>query len=233
MNFNIIGEYCFKIPLTTMFLNETILIKKKNLITVTGELFFLNRCINTEFKPMEYIAIGTGITPPSKTDYQLGNETKRNTATKIVDEDNKQLVLKTSFTANELIGATEIGVANDDILISHDVFEENEIKESFVNGVVGVVEVEYYFQFSSSHIRTGWIQHSSEAYSNIYYIYEQDNIISITDKNNNGYRKVTTLDSVKDIKGSYFHDVVHTNNLYVHTINDDNPSNEDLIIQTK
>ena len=92
MTFNILGEYCFIMEITTMFLNTTIKITHTNLITTMGEYFFMNRCINDIYNPIQYVALGNGVNSPQKTDGQLGHETKRNTCIQEVDEDNKRVL---------------------------------------------------------------------------------------------------------------------------------------------
>lgn len=246
MNFNILGEYCFKIPLTTMFINEIIVVKHENLITTMGESFFLNRCLNDNFNPIQYICIGNGINTPSKKDVKLGNETKRNTCTQIVDSDTTQIKLSTSFTGEELIGASEIGVLTTkldgtEILISHDVFNDTILKEEFMYGLTGNISLDYYFHFSTSQLKTGWTQYGADR--NVYWVFEPNDVISIYDNTTSyGLRKVNSVTSVQDIKNSYYHDTVHTNNLYIHLYHGSeigsvsyapNPNTHEIIVQNK
>ena len=77
MKLDVTGKYKIKIPITTMFMNTTAVISGENLITLFGESFFMNRCINDEFNPIKYIALGNASNNPKKTDMKLGNETNR------------------------------------------------------------------------------------------------------------------------------------------------------------
>ena len=221
MNLNIHGEYCFKIPITTMFLNTSIEIKGTNLITSLGESFFLQRCIDDTLNPIEYIVIGNGVNAPTKKDQSLGNETRRENTVKEVDTDNKRLILTSSFTTNDLIGITEIGVMNtssddrEEILISHDTFYEDTLSEDFLSGVVGQVQVQYIFQFSTSQIKSGW--QKVDGTNNVYYAYEPNKVKSVMDNTNSyGLSKVNNVESVERTVNSYYYDANVTNNIYIH-----------------
>lgn len=246
MTFDIIGEYCFKIPVINMFINEVMVVKHKNLITNLGESFFMNRCLNDKFNPIQKICIGNGINAPTKTDSKLGNETKRNTCVQIVNNDEKRIILTTKFIGEDLIGVSEIGVMTtnldgDEILISHDVFNDIVLKEDFLYGVTGEIELEYSFYFSTSQIKTGWENYKDD--DNVYWVYEPNDVISVYDSTTSyGLRKVNSIIAVRDIKNSYYHDIVKTNNLYIHLyhenngstiINAPNPNKHEIIIQNK
>lgn len=242
MSFSIVGEYCFKIPLTTMFINETILIKNKNLITLLGESFFLNRCINDLYKPIQYMCIGNGVNAPQKMDEKLGNETKRNTCIQDVDLDNNRLWLISSFNGEDLIGASEIGVVTTnyegtEILISHDVFDNSVLRESFMYGITGSIEVEYSFYFSTSQLKTGWTKYVNS--NNVYWVFEPNDVVSVFDSTTSyGLMKVSNKEQVVFNKNSYYYDKDKTKNIYIHLHHDDdknapNPNNHDVLIQTR
>lgn len=242
------GEYYFKIPIMSMFLNTHLIIKGSNLITTLGESFFLRRCIDNDLNPIEYIVVGNGVNIPTKKDLTLGNETRRETVVKNVDLINKRLVLTCRIPVQELIGITEIGVVNttsdakEEILISHDVFKETVLSEDFLYGVIGEVQVDYVFQFTTSQIKSGWekaVKSNNVFYDNVYYVYEPNEIMFVIDNTNgNGIRKVSSVQSVENTKDSYFHDVTSTNNIYIHlTHRDDelspNPNSHEIVIQNK
>ena len=242
MSFSIIGEYCFKIPLTTMFLNEVVTIKNRNLITGIGEAFFLNRCINDLYKPIQHMCIGNGVNAPQKSDESLGNETKRNTCIQDVDLDNNRLLLISSFDGGDLIGASEIGVVTTnyqgtEILISHDVFDNSVLKESFLYGITGLIEVEYSFYFSTSHLKSGWTKYVNS--NNVYWVFEPNDVVSVYDNTTSyGLMKVNNKEQVVFNKNSYFYDKDKTNNIYIHLHHDDdknapNPNKHDVLIQTR
>ena len=246
MTFNIIGEYCFKIPITTMFINEVIEVKHRNLITMLGEFFFLRRCIDDLYNPIQYICIGNGVSSPQKGDTKLGNETKRDTCIKDVDTDNKRLQLITSFESEDLIGASEIGVlttnlSGEEILISHDVFNDVILNENFFNGVKGLITVEYSFYFSTSQIKTGWSQYAKD--KNVYWVYEPNEVVKVYDSTTNyGLRRVSSITEVKDYVNSYYYDSTKTNNLYVHLYHKSdpdkvvyapNPNNHNILVENR
>lgn len=247
MSFNIIGEYAFKIPIVTMFLNEMIVIKNTNLITFFGESFFLSRCVTDEFNPIQYICIGNGINAPQKMDIKLGNETKRNTCATEVNPDTNRLILTSSFSTKELVGASEIGVLTTkldgtEILISHDVFNEVTLSENFLYGVIGQITVEYSFHFTTSQVKTGWKKYGND--KNVYWVYEPNDIVSIFDNTTNyGLKRVNTKEEVQLTKNSYFHDISKTHNIYIHLHHSDgttaspiyapNPNNHEIIVRNK
>ena len=70
----------------------------------------------------------------------LGNETVRKKAVKKADIENHSIILTCSCTIEEIEGTSEIGVATDDILISHDIYE---LEEDFINPSVNSVEIKY------------------------------------------------------------------------------------------
>ena len=225
---NIQGTYTYKIPITTMFLNTELSIQNHNIITDRGESFFLNRCINDAFNPIEYIVIGNGNRAPRRTDTKLGNERNRKKCSVRADVLNKRLVLTAKFTAEEIQETTEIGVltrnANkDDILISHDVY--NKIDKSVFAGITGEVIVEYIYQFTTSFQKNAWLV--SDETNNIYYAHEENNVIRVFE-NNSGYRLVSTLEELADVPGAFYYDSV-SKNLYIKPFGDLNSS--DIIIQ--
>lgn len=125
----------------TIKLGENIL-KKENLITLFGDSFFLNRAINNEFKPIEYIVFGNSNVRPSKNDLTLGNETLRKQCFKKIDLENNRILLICNVEVNEIEDTCEIGVSNGDILISHDIYE---LDDNFIDETVDTVEIKYTF----------------------------------------------------------------------------------------
>lgn len=112
----------------------------KNIITLLGESFFLNRMLNNKLNPIEYIVFGNSRNTPERDDMGLGNETVRKKAVKKADIENHSIILTCSCTIEEIEGTSEIGVATDDILISHDIYE---LEEDFINPSVNSVEIKY------------------------------------------------------------------------------------------
>lgn len=225
MNINIKGSYIFR-------QNGKIIRKGNNLITFYGESFFLNRPINNNFNTMKYIVLGNGFNHPRKMDSKLGNETYRKECVKQADLDNKRILLKSNVLTSDVIGTCEIGVANDDILISHDVYEK--IHASDLNASVGEIEIEYSFQLSTSSIRSDWKKlTNTHADSNIYYVSEPNEIIGVLEENTNcGYRKTNSLDELSGYLGAYYYD--HSlGNLYIRTSRSTDPANDTIIVQTK
>ena len=95
----------------------------ENLITLLGESFFLNRSVNNSFEPIEYILFGNSSIQAKKSDIRLGNETVRKKCSSEVNLDKKQIILTCTCSASEIIDTSEIGVANDSVLISHDTYD--------------------------------------------------------------------------------------------------------------
>ena len=219
---NIKGTYLFK-------QKDNIILRGENLITFLGECFFLNRCINDSYDPIQYIVIGNAESIPLRTDSKLGNETSRKTCVKEADLINKCVKLTASFSASDIVGTTEIGVANDKILISHDIFEK--IDNKLLTNLLGTVEVEYTFQFSTSTIKTGWIPVGGN-YPHVYYLYEPNQVIGVTENNTTGYRKLNSKEDVESHTASYYYDVT-TQNIYIHTLDNGNPNDEVILIETK
>ena len=208
--------------------NNQIIREGENLITQLGEGFFLNRCVNNETNPMKYIVIGNGDTVPLKTDDRLGNELVRKTASATANLNEISVDLICSFSASEIMGVSEIGVANDKILISHDVF--NEIDSDALINPVGEVQVTYSFQFSTATIRQGWVEVEN---SNIYRIYEPSNIIMVYENTTkNGYVKVDSEEICNSTSSSYYYNR-DIQVLYVHTSNGNHPDTMDLIIHSR
>lgn len=225
---NIKGSYKFKILLTD---GTYRIINGTNLITFLGGSFFLNRAINDEHSTLKYICLGNGTNPASISDESLGNETIRKECVKMVDADNKKIILTANFTPAQLLGTTEIGVANDTILISHDIYEK--ITNSTLEGNIGEIEVEYTFELSTSSIRSNWTYKSDEEYApyDVYYIDEPNNVISVLEENNNyGYRRVNKLNSLKSITGAYYYDST-LKKLYIRSSNSGDPNNNVILVQ--
>lgn len=202
------------------------IIRGNNIITLLGESFFMNRAINNEFDPLKYIVFGNSSIKARKSDYTLGNETVRKRCVSEVNLETKQIILSCSCSAKEILGTTEIGVANDDILISHDVYEA--ITDSFITDVIDSVEITYTFDLSTAATRSEWKYYTSgdtgNTKNNIYYTTEENTVIGVTEENTmSGYRAVKSLNSLKTTTGAYFHDV-NTNTLFIRTTKNDDPN---------
>lgn len=223
---NIKGSYVFK-------QNGKIILQGNNLITFQGESFFLNRPLNDNFNTMKYIVLGNATNRPRKMDTKLGNETSRKECIRRADLDNKKMVLTCNFTTSEVLGTSEIGVANDNILISHDVFEK--ITDSSLASSIGDIEVEYTFQLSTSAIRSGWTQKTDGDYEryNIYYIDEPNEIIGVLEDNTHcGYRKASSMNELLNSTGVYYYDR-GLNKLYIRNTRNTDPNIDTIIVQTK
>ena len=218
---NIKGSYKFK-------QKDHIIYQGDNLITFYGVIYFLNRCVNDNFNAMSSIQIGNGLVAPSKYDISLGNFLTEEDAQTDVIVDKNIIKLTASFEAKDIIGVSEIGVSNGNMLISHDTFEE--INSDMLVNPVGTVEVEYTYHFSTSTIRSDWIRYGKS----IYWIYEPNNVIGVYEEDTGtGYHKVNSQTEVlnETNTGSYYYDNI-TKNLYVHLRNDDMNAH-DILIQTR
>lgn len=226
---NIVGSYTIRCGKN--------IIQKHNLITLLGESFFLNRAINNEFNPIEYIVLGDSSVMVKKGDLSLGNEIARKKCVSEVDLNKKQIVLSCSCAADEILGASEIGVSNGKILISHDNFEN--IDEEFLGSTIDSVEITYVFDLFTSANRRTWLYYeaadSENTVNNIYYTNEENNVIGVSEENSNsGYHKVNSVEELKTHAGAYYYDN-DSSTLFIKTVREDNPNDfrYDILISTK
>lgn len=216
------GKYVFK-------QQDKIILEGNNLITLLGESFFMNRVVNQHFEPIKYIMLGSSNARPKKSDISLGNLTVKKQVTSSVDLINKKIILKATFEAGEVLGTCEIGVANDDILISHDIYEK--MSSSFLEDSIGEVDVTYSFELTTGSIRKDFNKVADKDYT--YWIAEPSLVVGVTEKDTNcGLRYVDSIDDVEDTVGSYYYSI-STKNLYIHTTRSTNPNLENIIIETK
>ena len=222
---NVKGSYKFIIPIQSMFLNEYIEIKGDNLITFFGECFFMNRCVNNEFSPIKYIVLGKGTNRPRKTDESLNKETCRKLCNYTVNPKTKKIELTTNVTASEILDTTEIGVANDEILISHDVYRQ--ISSTLLGNTTSSVTIHYTFSIVTGGLRNDWKVTDDEDY----YVYEPNTVVGVCELDSgSGYRQVKSRDKI--VNGSYYWDVT-SKNLYLKAIGGKDPNTLQIIVQTK
>lgn len=216
------GRYCFK-------QKDKIILEGENLITLLGESFFMNRCINDHFEPIQYILLGSSSQRPKKSDVNLGNMTVKKRVNSSVDLINKRIILEATFEAGEVLSTTEIGVSNGDILISHDIYEK--INSTFLEDSIGEVTVTYTFELTTGSVRKDFSKVVDKDYT--YWIAEPSLVVGVTEKDTNcGLRCVDSIANVESTVGSYYYSI-DTKNLYVHTSRGTNPNNENIIIETK
>ena len=216
------GSYVFK-------QKDKILLTGNNIITLLGESFFMNRAVNQHFDPIQYIVLGSSNSRPKKSDVNLGNLTVKKQVESSVDLTNKKIILKATFEAGEVLGTCEIGVANDDILISHDIYEK--MTSTFLEDSIGTVDVEYTFELTTGSIRKDFNKVADKDYT--YWIAEPSLVVGVTEKDTNcGLRSVSSIDEVDSVIGSYYYSL-STKNLYIHTTRNSNPNLENIIIETK
>ncbi|WP_405286327.1 hypothetical protein [Methanobrevibacter sp.] len=227
--FGIIGLYTIIIPTESGEKRIT----HTNLITEFGESFFLNRWINDAFEPIEYILIGNGNNLPQKTDLSLGNQTNKKKCICEADLKSKRLILTANFKAEEMLGTTEIGVANNKILISHDRYEK--LTSDHLTGAIGDIKIEYIFQLSTGAIKRGWTK-STEG-NNIFYAPEKNEVVGVFENNTgSGYRRLYSLQDLRSVKGGFFYDTV-SQNIYIKPTKDADSivdiDNEEIVVQVK
>ena len=220
------GEYRIIIPIINMFLNERLVIKGTNLITTQGDCFFMNRWINDEFDVIKYIVLGKATDRPLKSNKKLGKETCRKLCTGKSNPKTKKLCLSCEVTASEILDTCEIGVANDEILISRDIYEK--ISSTFLGDSTSSVHIDYCFTLVTGSLRSNWKQPSGYPY---YYVYEPNIVVGVNELDSgSGYNQVASKDDL--VPGSYFYDV-KSRNVYIRCIGDADPNSIDLIVQTK
>lgn len=215
--------------------NGNVLCENHNIITLLGESFFLHRAIDSEFNPIKYIVLGDSDVLANKNDLNLGNETVRKVCSRKVDLDKKQIILNCTCGVREIENTSEIGVANDEILISHDIYE---LDENLIDPSLGDVEISYIFQLSTLTGRTDWKYASSlddeTVKNNIYYIYEDNPVVNVLEKNSkSGYHCLGSKEALKETIGAYYYDI-ETRTLYIRTTDNDNPNlnKYEILIQT-
>lgn len=225
---NVKGEYCFKIHLQSMFLNEVLEIQNTNIITIRGEAFFMNRWLNEEFKPISFICLGKGTANPRKSDEKLAMQTIQKSCKTTVDLTNKQVICSADFTASEIRDTTEIGVKTGcDKLISHDSYEK--IISSILDNITSTVHLDYYFKVGTGSVRGNW--KVSNASQNIYRIYEPNTVIGVIENNtNSGYVRKNSVNALT--AGSYYYNK-NTKDLYIKNSSNSDPNNDEIIVQTK
>lgn len=231
------GKYKINIPLMGMFINKKITVFNDNIVTLLGESFFLNRAINDELNPIQYICLGNNSNRARKKDISLGNEIIRKKCIKTVDLDKKRIQLTASFQAKEISGTREIGVSNGDILITHDVY--NESVDDLLTATTGEITIDYFIELSSGAIRsTEWAPVSGK--DNTYYLVEPNNVVEVIENNTgSGYSRIRpmatlsgTLKEVDDTKSSFYYDT-NSKNLYIHTSDNLPPSTKEIIVFTR
>lgn len=225
---NVKGEYCFKIHLQSMFMNEILEIQHTNIITLRGESFFMNRWLNEEFEAIKYICLGKGTANPRKSDEKLSMQTIQKACKTSVDLTNKQVVCSANFTATEIRDTTEIGVKTGcDRLISHDSYEK--IIASILDNVTSTVHLDYYFHMGTGSVKSNW--KVSDESQNIYRIYEPNNVVGVIENNtNSGYVRKNSINELTP--GSYYYNK-NTKDLYIRNSSDSDPNNDEIIVQTK
>ena len=210
------------------------------MITLLGESFLLNRVINNEFTPIEYLVFGNSSIAAMKSDISLGNETVRKRCVCEVNLETKQIILSCSCTAKEILGTTEIGAVSGEVLISHDVYDA--INDSFITNDIDSVEITYTIDLVTSSQRSNWKYYSSadsgNTRYNIYYTVEENPVVSVSEeisgvaKSINGYKGVKTLNALKSASGAYFYDD-NTKTLFIRTINNSDPNDLKILIATR
>ena len=216
-----------------MFSQHTIEITNRNLITLLGESFLLNRLINDKLQPISYIALGKGTARPQKKDTRLGKQTIRKTCTPTADLTNKMLILSCDFESTEIKDTTEIGIITaDDILITHDLYET--ITSDILGTSNSSIHLDYTLLFTTGGIRSQW--NTSTTANNILYTYEPNKVVNVIENNTgSGYTRVDSLSALTSNKGAYYYDIT-SKNLYIRTTRNNtinNISDMEIIVQTK
>lgn len=220
---NIKGEYSFH-------QGDRLILHGENLITLIGESFFMNRWINDEFTPITKILLGKGTGRPRKTDTKLGKLSLTKDVKGKVDLTNKRLTLTVDLTASEVLGTSEIGVSNGDVLISRDIYEK--ISEDVLQqDTTSMIHLTYNFNLTTGGLRSNWKQSKED--SSIYYIYEPANVTGVIEVDSgNGYVRRASIDEIKDAEGTYYYST-SSKNLYINPATDGDVNDEKIIVQTK
>ncbi len=220
---NITGEYEYIIHIPTMFHDySTVILKKHNLITSAGVDYFLKRWITNDVDLIKNIIVGTGTNLPRKDDVLFtGNSATPNLSS---DSSTNSIILKATFNSNRINGTTEIGVATSNgVLISRDVHEKIDIP------ITSTFTIVYTYKLNTLSISTGWTK--SQGYVNTYQTTNLNNIIGVTEEDNNtGYQNVLGAFKVDKTDSSYYYDTIN-NLVYIHTSDGLNPSNHKISLK--
>lgn len=208
---NIVGEYNITQD------NRTV-VNGKNIITSLGESFFLNRWINNEYNPITSIQFGKGTSRPTKNDTSMGVLSTSKSVKTTVDLKTKKIILSVEMPAGEIVGTSEIGVSNDTVLISHDVYET--ITAEMLSGdFSSTVKVEYSFSIVTGHARSNWLP--SQQGEDIWYVYEPNTVIGVDGYSNRA--------SISDLESGCWHYDSGSKNLYICAAN----APDVVIVQTR
>ena len=186
----------------------------------------MNRWINNEFDVIKYIVLGKATDRPLKTNKKLGKETVRKLCTGKANPSTKKVCLSCEVTASEILNTCEIGVANDEILISRDIYQK--ISSTFLGSTTSNVHIDYCFTLVTGSLRNNW-KYSSQDES--YYVYEPNIVVGVSELNSgSGYNQVKRRRDL--VEGSYYYDI-NSRYVFVKCINGVTPESVDLIVQTK
>ncbi|MDO5849324.1 MAG: hypothetical protein Q4P18_07300 [Methanobrevibacter sp.] len=204
--------------------NGKSIIRSTNLITQIGESFFLNRWVNDEFDSINRIMLGKGTTRPLKSDSALGNLTTIKQSKYSIDLKNKKIILSCDCKPSEILGTSEIGVGNGEILVSHDIYETI-TEELLENDTSSNVHIDYAFNLVTGSLRSNWILSNNG--ESTYYVYEPNEIIGVV-VNGKSFEAKNSLGEL--VFGSFFYDR-NSKNLYI-KLNLD-PNGQEIIIQSR
>ena len=203
------------------------------MITILGESYLMNRMINDKLQPIRYLALGKGTTPPQKKDKRLSKETIRKPCNTQADVEHQKLIISAEFEAKELLDTTEIGlITNDDILITHDIYEA--LTHDIIGNDTSTIHLEYNLEYSVGGVRSNW--KTSTLANNVLYTYEPNKVTNVIENNTaSGYVRVNDLSDLLTTTGAYYYDI-NSKNLYIRTTQSNTVQNineMEIIVQTR
>ncbi|WP_458456227.1 hypothetical protein [Methanobrevibacter sp.] len=185
--------------------------------------------VNDTFNPIQYLCLGNASVKPTKKDLSLGNETIRKKCSKKVDLNKKQIILNASFDLKDVYNTSEIGVANDVVLISHDVYTP--LNEDILSSTTGTIEIEYTFTIGTGAYKYGWV--GASGMSGVYYAPEPNNVTKVYGEDGTGYQRAKTKTELNNMTNPGFYYDERNKNIYIKPTGNSNPDYLNIIIQTE
>ncbi len=221
-----------------------------NLITRSGEEYFLRRWISQTNEVINSVGVSTGTNTPTRNDTGLNIVFENDeivypkfvTPSKKIDLTNKEVILEATFPAETINNTTEIGVYasngtptynkttgtyNNAILISHDVYSK------ITSPSNSELTLNYRFSIDNSREVKSWTNYYIETSTgmintNVYYINLNETIINIKEDNFTTYTLVESLDAVINQTGTY---IQQDGEVYIHTTDSKSPDEHEINIE--
>ena len=221
-----------------------------NLITKSGEEYFLRRWISQTSEVINSVGVSTGTNNPTWNDTGLNIVFENSeivypkfvTPSKKINLNNKEVILEATFPSDTINNTTEIGVYasngtptyntvtgtySNAVLISHDVYSKITAPSN------SELTLNYRFSIDNSREVKSWTNYYIETSTgmintNVYYINLNETIINIKEDNFTTYTQVESLDTVINQTGTY---IQEDGKVYIHTTDSEKPDDHEINIE--